>query len=112
MSSKLSFEINYILHSLIPNDKGISNETIEKYIKKSPNIKELNLISFSEIYCGTDFYDFINIYCILKRKKYNINALTNDMVRVYYLSNKDEFNNKTPFNVLLEIFIKLNILEE
>ena len=48
----------------------------------------------------------------VKGKKYNINALTNDMVRVYYLSNKDEFNNKTPFNVLLEIFIKLNILEE
>jgi hypothetical protein len=112
MSSKLSFEINSILHSLITNDNGLSNETIEKYIKKSPNIKELNLISFSEIYCGTDFYDFINIYCILKGKKYNINTLTNDMVRVYYLSNKDEFSNKTTFDVLLDIFIKLNILEE
>ena len=112
MSSKISFEINYILSSLITNDKQLSTTTIEKYIKKIPNIKELNLILFSEIYIGNNFYDFINIYCILKEKNFNINALTNDMVRVYYLSNKDEFNNKTPFNVLLEIFIKLNILEE
>ena len=112
MSSKISFEINYILSSLITNDKQLSTKTIEKYIKKVPNIKELNLILFSEIYIGNNFYDFINIYCILKEKNFNTNALTNDIVRVYYLSNKDEFNNKTPFNVLLEIFIKLNILEE
>jgi len=103
-------EINYILNDLITLNKSISNERIMHYLRKDIDINTLNFENFRKFSTEKNFYDYVYIYSYLKGVKPNINTSTNEMVRVYYNSNKDLYNKKRTFDILYDIFTKLKIL--
>lgn len=103
-------EINYILNDLITFNKSISNERIMHYLRKDIDINTLNFENFRKFSTEKNFYDYVYIYSYLKGVNPNINADVNEMVRVYYCSNKELYKEKRTFDILYDIFIKLKIL--
>lgn len=63
-------EINLIVSNLMALDVPLSNEKISKYLHpkgvNKTDIHNLNLKNFKNIFIGSNFYDFIYIYCTLK----------------------------------------------
>ncbi len=103
-------KINYILNDLITLNKSISNERIMCYLKKDIDANTLDFENFRKFSTETNFYDHVYVYCYLKGVKPNINAHICDMIRAYYSSNKELYEEKRTFDILYDIFIKLKIL--